>query len=192
MFQCNKTEKIACSIILLFLCCFLSFHISEYSNGIEITILGTDAPKFYLLFLDVSSITIAITPLLFFFFLFGTTSIMTNFFFDLECKKEHIIFASGLSLIPLLFSLFFSWYNLVNYVSYDAISSGKTVKDITYIFGLSYTDIENINLISRIMIYIFFIVSLLTQVKDHYYKLIISATLPTIMVIFSYAIICAI
>lgn len=189
MFLCSKTEKITFSLIVVFLCCFLSFHISEYSNTIESAILGDNIPEFYIFFMDVSSIIVSVTPLLFFLFLFGTTSIMTNFFFDLNCKREEIMFSAGLSLIPLFFSLFFSWYNLVNYVNYDVISNGESIKDIIYAFGMSYSDIENINLISRILIYITFIFSTIIQVREHYSKLLISTTVPSIMVILVYNII---
>lgn len=189
MYQCQFLKKnagallSACVIILSSLC---AFGISEYCYSLQFNILHlTNIPySFKVLFKMSSSIT-AIVPLMIYVFLFFTSNIMFNSFFEEKVSKRSLLTIIGISYIPMLIYQYTFWFNLLFYCQYGKITSVEEFICMKYMFGFKLQDFQFINLVCWGLIYLIIILYYILNNKN-VFKTILSVLFPSFIVILTY------
>ena len=188
IYPCHNTSILfaVCIVILSSLC---SYGITEYTNTLQIGLLNlSETPFSYRLLFKISSSIGALIPLMVFLFLYFTTEILLNDFFEEHVEKAELIKIIGIAYMPMLIYQYFFWFNILSYCTTEKIKTVSDFLNMTYIFGLQMNDFEFINTVCWGVIYLIIIIYLFF----HNVKILsslVSVLLPSTIALITYYII---
>ena len=143
------------SLAFIILASLSAYCIAEYSNGLQLSILGVgNVPSSYKLLFGISKITSALVPVVISFFMVITLTIMLNNVFEKQISSKTIIQIVGFSFIPMLLYYYFFWINLIQYCSNSIIKSIDDFKNMAFMFNLHLSDFSLINLVESLFCWI--------------------------------------
>ena len=123
-----------------------------------------------------------------FLFLYFTTEILLNDFFEEHVEKAELIKIIGIAYMPMLIYQYFFWFNILSYCTTEKIKTVSDFLNMTYIFGLQMNDFEFINTVCWGVIYLIIIIYLFF----HNVKILsslVSVLLPSTIALITYYII---
>ena len=186
MFQClyNKIDsKIILSSLIILLTVLSSYGLTKYAQEIQLGVLNLSSiPVSYKVYFGLSSIFAAFTPILVFIFLFSTIELMMCYVFDEQIDRRRLYIALGICFLPVLIYQYFFWYNLISYCNTKNIKNIDDFLNIKYMFDLTLKEFGLISNICWGLLYLGIIYYLYFSNKP-IFKILISVTTPTILVI---------
>lgn len=176
----NKLYKISFACIIISLSALCSFFVTQYSNDLIIGHLYRTS-EVYRIFSHLSSTFASLIPLILFLFLYGTTDLMINSFFEKYIERSDLFLITGVSFIPFLIYQYFLWYNIITYCNNAVIKTAEDFYSIKCSFNLSFSDIVSIGSMCWILLYSILILLLIKKSKS-YIEPIASAIGPSLVV----------
>ena len=189
MYQCqfvNNKIGIIYSVCVIALSALCAYGISEYCNSLQFAMLQlNDLPFSYRVLFKMSSGITALAPLMISAFLYFTSELMFNSFFEEHISKRSLISIIGISYTPMLIYQYVFWFNLILYCKVGEITSIEEFVNMKYILGLCLQDFQFINLVCWGIIYL--IIILFYIFKDiNVFKVLFSMLFPSFIVILVY------
>lgn len=143
MFLCNKSIL---ATIIPILSSFLFYIIARILNQIILQNLGeTDLPPVVNLFLAANALLTSAIPILATSLIFLVTKIMIAYIFEEKVNNSDLWFNVSFSLLPLLVYNIFFVYNLITHKAYI---SPDNILTYTFSFGLGYTQLHALSILS--------------------------------------------
>lgn len=96
------------AIIIVLLCACSAYNIADISNELQLHTMGVlEIPHFYKIALSISCSMAAFTPVAIYLYLFISSNMMLNFFFEEKVTRDNICLIIALAMIPMLLHLYF-------------------------------------------------------------------------------------
>ena len=187
MYLCRFNNiNIIYSVIVIFLSSLCAYGISEYCNSLQFGILNlTDLPFSYKALFKMSSGITALIPLMISLFIYYTSDIMFNSFFEEHVSKKSLMSIIGISYTPMLIYQYVFWFNLLYYCKVGEIASLEDFINMKFMLDLSLRDFQFVNLVCWGIIYLIMI--LFYIFKDiNVFKVLFSVLFPSFIVVIAY------